>query len=535
VRQEERKPLLSEADWQKQFVTDFCQSSDDHVLIQRKPALNTWRSWYLRCMRFDMSQGDLVLRRWRSWMLEEEQGEWTGLQRMAFEGQLHLIEAAVEDAEKQGLQNPFFGELNILVYAVLSRSIETVEYFLTHGFAAEERLHAGEVWTGFTALHVAIFIQHREMASLLWNKFEANVNRKDLFFGSVLDYCKLLGLVTNCQVYFKGENKGKGYNFGYQTMEHVVQVTMRGPLEWNAAEKDQFETRNVKEAKTVRVKYWSKKSKEMEAMPLEEWSDLAQCVYQPFISANDSWLDELMFNRVYIEDVKSELREKYAAFLDNAPAFSSPENVVMCYVNSRIGFGCYAAKELQKDDCIVRYGGYLHSDRCKWKDVEKTTQFRLNFMKQIHDLGEKGEGIIKKPSLPHYPRNPNFNLAIPGTAFFVNSTECGNMGRMINHSAQPNARIEVIWSAGAPIPLVIAARKIDKGEQILLDYGSSFWEYFEEKKNRSKPKAEETQNVSWNFEEDEMLIIRDLNSFFKQADVVELSGLPGFPSRINIE
>jgi hypothetical protein len=317
------------------------------------------------------------------------------LQRLAFDGSFHEIGPLIKAAKAEGRPNPFLSEPNVLVYAVLSRSVETVSVLLENGFGTAEELRRGETWTGFTALHVAVFIRHREIVSLLWNIYGANVNARDLFFGSVLDYCQCLGLLTNTEVYFCGARE-RGYGFGFKTLENMVQVTLRHPFDWDHPDKDAFENRNVKQTEKVFVKYWTMKSKEMEKMSLSEWSDLVRCVYQPFVSTLDAWLDELMFNGVFVHDPTPELRARFAKHLANRQIYKTPENVVMSYLNARVGFACFAAHDLKRGDFVVNYTGELHTDRYKWKDVEKTTQFRLNFMKQIHDLGEKGEGIRKK-------------------------------------------------------------------------------------------------------------------------------------------
>ncbi len=530
ARESEEAPLETEEQWRAQYVQDWCQGNEEHPLMGRKPAVVPWRAWYLKSMKLELSEGDTLNKRWRQWLREMGWEQMSHLQRLAFDGSLHLIEPMVKKAlAEPGGTNPLLKEPNVLVYVVLSRSVDTMSFLLRNGFGTPEELRRGETWTGFTALHVALFTQQREMVALLWNSYKVNVNARDLYFGSALDYCRLLGIVTNCEMYIKGGSH-IGHAYGYQTMEHFIQLTMRQNREWNDPDKHLFETRNVKEAEKVHVLYYNKKANEMERMPLAEWSDLVRCIYQPFISAKDSWIDELMFNGVYVEDPTRESRRLYAAHLRNLPKFETPANLVMSYVNARIGFACYAARNLKRGDVVTNFAGMMHSDRYKWKDVEKTTPFRLNFMKQIHDLGEKGEGIIKKPVLPRYSRNPNFNLAVPGTSYFVNAFECGNMARVINHSAtHANVALEMVWNAGVPQVLVLALREIDKGEQILLNY-EQMWQYFEQRKeNRRLGEKKSIQN----FDEDEMFMLRGEKDFFNASQTVEMGEGEGFPHRID--
>lgn len=532
ARDAEEPELVTEEQWRMQYLQDWCQNNEEHRLMERKPAVVPWRAWYLRCLHLEIPPGDTLQKRWREWMREMAWEQLSPLQKLAFDGSLHEIEPIVNKAREEGRENPFLREPNILFYVVLSRSMDALAYMLRVGFGTPEQLRKGETWTGFTALHLALFTQNRDMMGLLWNTYKANVNVKDLFFGSVLDYARILGLQTNAEVYFKGKREeGGGFDYGYQTLEYICQVTMRHPYSWDSPEKDKvlFEQRNVSDGSRVYIPYWNKKSKEMERMPLSEWSDLVRAVYQPFVSARDSWLDELMFNGCYVADPTPELRKRYAAHLRNLPHYETPQNVFMSYVNTKIGFACYASRALAKGDWVLNYTGWMHNDRYKWKEVERTTQFRLNFMKQIHDLGEKGRGIIKKQNLPRYTRDPSFNLPIPGTSYFLNSTECGNMGRIINHSAYPNCTLVIVWNAGVPQALVIAQEDIAEGDQILIDYEATFWRYFEEKK-AAKRRGEKPARISlWNYNEEETFMTAEGRNFFTADQAVEMTEYEGFP------
>ncbi len=363
----------------------MCRGNEEHRLVWRKPAVVPWAAWYARCLHLEVAPGDTLQKRWREWLREMAWDQLSPLQRLAFDGSLHEIEPIVKQARESGVPNPFLSEPNILFYTVLSRSVETLAFLLTAGgFGTPEQLRKGETWTGFTALHLALFTQHREMLSLLWCTHKANVNAKDHFFGSVLDYARLLGLVTNAEVYFKGRrDEGGGYQYGYQTLEHMCQVTMREPHTWDWEFRERYENRNVFEGDSVYIPYWNKKSKEMERMSLAEWTDLVRAQYQPFVSAKDSWLDELMFNAVVVPDTTPELRRRYAPHLRNDNHFVTPTTVFMSYINTRVGFACYAAHALRAGDWVTNYTGWMHNDRYKWKDVERTTAFRLNFMKVI--------------------------------------------------------------------------------------------------------------------------------------------------------
>lgn len=543
-RESEEAALDSDAAWCEQYVRDWCQGNREHRLLARKPAVVPWRAWYLRCMQLDLAAGDKLQRRWRQWLREMAWDQLSAVQRLCFEGWVHELAPLVRAARAAQQPNPLLVEPNVLVYAVLSRSVELMDFLLgpEGELGAPEQLRRGETWTGFTALHVALFTRNREMVERLWNVHGANVNARDLFFGSTLDYARALGIVTNAEVYFTGERReGGGRGYGYRTLEHVVQVTLRAPHSWDTPNKEElFETRHVRDASRVFVPYWNKKARIMEHMPLAEWTDLVGCPYQPFVSASDAWLDELMFNGCYVADPTPTLRVRYAAHLTNQPHFDVPARVFMCYINASVGFACYARVPLRRGDWVCNYTGELHTDRYKWKDVERTTAFRLNFMRQIHDLGKRGEGIIKKQTLPHYARDPSYNLPIAGTSFYLNSTECGGMGRIINHSATtPNCELLVVWNAGVPQALVVALCDVARGEQLLLDYQRTFWDHEEQRRasaaaSARKGGAQPERVTLWNYDQDQTLLARDARQFFRASDAVEMGAYQGFPMHVDV-
>jgi hypothetical protein len=333
---------------------------------RKKPLLSSWRSWTFESLDWQsgFDEGELLGNRWREWVTECGSKTLTETQRWCFEGQLHLLQTLSKEQMMRAAQ-----EQHLLVFAVLSRSIETVKFVIqsTAENDAQTRamLRNGEAWTGFTALHVAVFLRLERIASVLWNACKAQVCAKDLFMGSVLDYCDLLGL-------FKKEE------------EPVMHV-----LFWNDAEhkSEVLSSRDV-------------------------WREKFGCEYQSKMTADCTWLDELMFGGVYVKDIKRALKDQCAAAQQKQ---RGKKRVILGRVNDDVGYGLFAFDDFGYDEVIVPYVGRLHTDRFRWTNPEKTTPMRLDFMRQIHELGPKGEGLIKPRTLPQkYARDPSFNFAILG-------------------------------------------------------------------------------------------------------------------------
>ena len=87
--------------------------------------------------------------------------------------------------------------------------------------------------------------------------------------------------------------------------------------------------------------------------------------------------------------------------------------------------------------------------------------------------------VVKKASSTtwswSYP--PGSGSILNGTSCSLDAGPCGNEARFVNHSDDPNAEMKFVFQDGAwhVIYVVAAGKKIRKGEQILVSYGSKYW------------------------------------------------------------
>ena len=62
------------------------------------------------------------------------------------------------------------------------------------------------------------------------------------------------------------------------------------------------------------------------------------------------------------------------------------------------------------------------------------------------------------------------------TEYRLDAQTYGNEARLINHSDQPNLTAEFVFSEQAWHVIYVAKRPTRKGEQLLVSYGSEYWE-----------------------------------------------------------
>lgn len=117
------------------------------------------------------------------------------------------------------------------------------------------------------------------------------------------------------------------------------------------------------------------------------------------------------------------------------------------YISPEIGFGVFSRSIINKGDYIGFYSGF------------KTNNNLYN---------------------PNYTFSPNDDCF----ALYVDSSQCGNITRFINHAPKDNTmplltaniKAESVYINGIEFICFIASTMILKGEQLLLDYGDSFFE-----------------------------------------------------------
>lgn len=121
----------------------------------------------------------------------------------------------------------------------------------------------------------------------------------------------------------------------------------------------------------------------------------------------------------------------------------------MKFVSKKVGYGIFAAADIEPGQLIGEYAGILydqaiyeskpHNAKCCWT-------------------------ILPPSFMPD------------GKKSYVDSIESGNFTRMINHSYKPNVIPVTMHAPEGSRMLYVAAEKIKKDEQLLVNYGEGYWQ-----------------------------------------------------------
>ncbi|PRP89471.1 hypothetical protein PROFUN_01334 [Planoprotostelium fungivorum] len=174
-----------------------------------------------------------------------------------------------------------------------------------------EYINRGDVITGFTALHFAIFTENKELFLFLLD-VGADVEKKDNYFGTPLDYGRMMGRIPR-------------YN-------------PDSPL--------------------PTLKSWDIVKKKVIDMSVEQFEGITGTIFTPFLVCGTEYIEELMFSGMSIENPDAEFRNRYVPAIYNE---SGDERVVLHKIDDVVGYGVFACQDIAEGEYIMRYGGYLNS------------------------------------------------------------------------------------------------------------------------------------------------------------------------------
>jgi len=166
--------------------------------------------------------------------------------------------------------------------------------------------------------------------------------------------------------------------------------------------------------------------------------------WHPLLSMDLSKRDYYIGNKEYFE----ETGQKYAYLVEKS--YVAP--VYIKKIGNKVGYGVFAASELEKDEFIGEYTGVIQ------KAEEESGR----------ELNEGGfESDYSWYYLEEIKQAPSLE---------INGRFESNELRYVNHSTRPNIDVEHLLINGYWILFFKAARKIKKDEQLLIDYGEAYWE-----------------------------------------------------------
>jgi hypothetical protein len=133
------------------------------------------------------------------------------------------------------------------------------------------------------------------------------------------------------------------------------------------------------------------------------------------------------------------------------------EHLSIRWLDASLGCGVFANKDLKEGDYIGCYLGKLGA-RFIWQECQNAYCFL-------------------------YPIQPSFFYKLYQGCWNANALICGNHTRFINHSENANANAYAAYVNSFFYIVIIASRRIERGEQISYDYGSTYWNRRHDKQN----------------------------------------------------
>ncbi|KAL6063797.1 SET domain-containing protein [Balamuthia mandrillaris] len=190
--------------------------------------------------------------------------------------------------------------------------------------------------------------------------------------------------------------------------------------------------------------------------PVSEFEKLFSVTFCPFIRCTSDYLLELMYSGFSINTVDTEFRKRHQKHIWEEST-GDQHNVILAKIDDRVGYGVFAAKDFEAGDFIVRYGGCLTAE---------------------DEIKDKAYTVVS---------------GVEGVA--LDAKRYRNFGGMMNHSATPNAELQCFFDRGAEQAIVTALHRIERGQQIFLDYSENYWREEEddeigEEKEATKDKEE---------------------------------------------
>jgi uncharacterized protein len=139
----------------------------------------------------------------------------------------------------------------------------------------------------------------------------------------------------------------------------------------------------------------------------------------------------------------------------------------------------HQAQELGKKFIEKIDAAYIPQASVRW--ISDKVGYGLFAEEEIPQGSYVGEytGIVRRNDRRYFEPLNNYCYEYPvddeiGRSFVIDATQ-GNLTRFINHSSQPNLQPIHVFYAGYYHLIFVALHLIHKGEQLIFDYGESYW------------------------------------------------------------
>ncbi len=187
-------------------------------------------------------------------------------------------------------------------------------------------------------------------------------------------------------------------------------------------------------------------NKEGICVSVAEFEAVAQFSFVPqLLFCSESLSAKICKKTAKLQGKKKLSREQlwFGSYYRNEILFAKAPSIEVRWIDRRIGWGVFAAKDFSKMEFVTEYHGLVRPR--KRSDRENAYCFEY--------------------ALSSEERTP----------YNIDAESQGGVSRFINHSEAPNLRSALATVDGVCHVIFIVDKPIAKGEQLFYDYGSDYW------------------------------------------------------------
>lgn len=183
---------------------------------------------------------------------------------------------------------------------------------------------------------------------------------------------------------------------------------------------------------------------------IEEWEKLTGAIFSSTLQFETEIIKEKIRNKIEKLYRKGELTRQqlwFGSYFKKEMESPFIPDVELRYIDSTFGYGVFAARDFAKYEFIAEYSGLVRKSRRS----DKTNAYCFEY------------------TLANGVKTP----------YTIDAEIQGGIGRMVNHSQNPNLQSSLATIDFLNHIILITSRPIKKGEQLCYDYGDDYWAHRE--------------------------------------------------------
>lgn len=183
---------------------------------------------------------------------------------------------------------------------------------------------------------------------------------------------------------------------------------------------------------------------------LQNWNKITESKFSNLLEFENENIKGKIRKKIKKLYIKGELTRQqlwFGAFYKKEIESLYLPDVEIRYINDRLGYGVFAARDFNQCEFIAQYSGLVRKSRRSDRTNAYCFEYTL------------ANGIK--------------------TPYTVDAQDQGGIGRLINHSESPNLQSSLATIDFINYIILITTRPVRKGQQFCYDYGPDYWSHRE--------------------------------------------------------